>query len=356
MTTEKQKKLPHTKSKALPLILKIIFAGLLAFAALNLVFVLYSSIPSKAESPDHITDNIWKPNVFYSQLTEGFGLGKIDKNGYWNSPKLTENNNPDVLIIGSSQAEGLPLMQDKNMTYLLNTALSDLNLSAYSVGMSGNFLMTSLKNLENSLAIKQPKYAAIETFSVTVSDSDVEAVINAEFGDVAYFSADGLVDTISHFPYFRALYKQIKNLNEGKDVGFLVGNYKDVPADSFVDGDAHASLQQLNALMAKVSDVASENGTTPIIFYHPGLQLNADGSVTPQTDETDLKKFSAACEANDVIFLDLTPRFLQEYEINHIMPRGFFNTQIGSGHLNGDGHRMVAEELSLVIRTLEGGR
>ena len=69
-----------------------------------------------------------------------------------------------------------------------------------------------------------------------------------------------------------------------------------------------------------------------------------------------LRAFSEACEAAGVLFVDMSERFLQAYEAEHILPHGFANTAMGQGHLNADGHRLVAEALYDAIVEAEGGR
>ena len=45
--------------------------------------------------------------------------------------------------------------------------------------------------------------------------------------------------------------------------------------------------------------------------------------------------------------------FLAEYTASYTLPHGFSNTLLGSGHLNADGHRMVAETLYEVVLSNE---
>ena len=47
---------------------------------------------------------------------------------------------------------------------------------------------------------------------------------------------------------------------------------------------------------------------------------------------------------------------MREYDEKNILPRGFWNTLPNFGHLNKEGHRMVAEELCKVIERLEEER
>ena len=51
------------------------------------------------------------------------------------------------------------------------------------------------------------------------------------------------------------------------------------------------------------------------------------------------------CEEKGICFIDLCPRFLELYETEHLLPYGFSNTTMGSGHLNKVGHELIADEL-----------
>ena len=90
-------------------------------------------------------------------------------------------------------------------------------------------------------------------------------------------------------------------------------------------------------------------GVKLIILYHPSTQINADGSILFPDDEKDRMKYSNLCDEYGITFLDMTERFRLEYETKHILPHGFFNSSIGSGHLNKYGHEMIADELYRII-------
>ena len=55
-----------------------------------------------------------------------------------------------------------------------------------------------------------------------------------------------------------------------------------------------------------------------------------------------------------ITFLDLTQDFLDAYESEHILPHGFVNTAAGEGHLNAEGHEIIARALYEIIQQ-EGG-
>ena len=49
---------------------------------------------------------------------------------------------------------------------------------------------------------------------------------------------------------------------------------------------------------------------------------------------------------NICLFVDLTDDFKGLYEQQHELPYGFANTQVGKGHMNQYGYRVLAERLS----------
>ena len=67
------------------------------------------------------------------------------------------------------------------------------------------------------------------------------------------------------------------------------------------------------------------------------------------TDEDYLKIFTEVCKTQGIIFVDMTHALIEGFENKHILPHGFSNTYVGSGHINAYGHKMVADELLKVL-------
>jgi hypothetical protein len=68
-----------------------------------------------------------------------------------------------------------------------------------------------------------------------------------------------------------------------------------------------------------------------------------------------LSEFSSACDQNGFTLINMAQSFLQTYDKDHVLPYGFINTAVGTGHLNKYGHRMIAQELLSAITLLESG-
>lgn len=87
-----------------------------------------------------------------------------------------------------------------------------------------------------------------------------------------------------------------------------------------------------------------------IIFYQPSTAIDCDGNYVDSTDREARKLFQSACEANGIIFVDMTDEFKALYEEKHILAHGFVNTAVGRGHLNKYGHRVIAQTLAEKIK------
>lgn len=82
------------------------------------------------------------------------------------------------------------------------------------------------------------------------------------------------------------------------------------------------------------------------VYCPPDSPVIRDGRVVLETGPVpDVERFRAICEESGVGFIDMTLRFNALYEQTGRFPRGFFNSPPGSGHLNADGQRMIAEAL-----------
>ncbi len=89
----------------------------------------------------------------------------------------------------------------------------------------------------------------------------------------------------------------------------------------------------------------------PIVFiYHPYTIIEKNGDISIKRCET-WEIFKKACENNDIDVIDCGNDFLEYYSENKRLPYGFFNTTLGTGHLNRLGHRIIADE---IIDYLEG--
>lgn len=132
------------------------------------------------------------------------------------------------------------------------------------------------------------------------------------------------------------------------------GNIVNSNSESVKSAPAPATQEQLNLLLQKINNAANDNNVKLIIFFHPRLLINEDGTAIPTTDPESLQLFTSACANTNIIFIDMSDIFIKASNTSYIFPHGFSNTPIGAGHMNIHGHKMVAEELARVILEMEG--
>lgn len=90
---------------------------------------------------------------------------------------------------------------------------------------------------------------------------------------------------------------------------------------------------------------AQTSGFITFVYVPPGPFLQ-DGQVVTSDPEEALKgEFRAICESAGVGFIDMSREYADLYTRDGRLPRGFFNSPPGVGHLNEDGQRLIAERV-----------
>lgn len=250
--------------------------------------------------------------------------------------------------------EAMNIPQDKNVASLLNCTLSDW--TTYNIGMSGHTIYTCVQNLKNAMDCYQPgEYVILETSTIDLEDNKMQQVLDESYPEIPSYDS-GLHYTIQKkFPVVKAVYK---SLDEWWSVTPTSGGN-----DAVVQKDEKSSAQPtgnktevehedrliLNQFIKKAADAVNAAGAEFIIFYHPKTEIDRKGNLINYTNEDALVAFQKACVENDVIFVDMTEDFEKLYLENHVLAHGFINTAVGVGHLNQDGHRVIAERLVSVI-------
>ena len=224
----------------------------------------------------------------------------------------------------------------------------------YNTGMSGHELPRNVHNLDRALTRFEPSgYVVLETRTL---------VHNA---GLLYGALDGtlnrngptevvLAEWISERPLVRTVYRQLINLRSAEAVssdGAEAAEPEEVSQELL---DLYEEV--LGRLMRRVREIADAHGVEPIIYFHPTLILQEDGSVIPNNFEPAREIYTAVCAREGIAFLDMTDAFLEAYETRHILPHGFANTRMGEGHINAEGNRIVAEALCTEILRQEAAK
>jgi hypothetical protein len=317
-------------------LLKIMGAGVAAFAALNLFCLIYDRLPVHITSKTGATDYVWEKHFYYSTMTEGFGYGRMNNEGFNNLADYHSGDAVEVLLMGSSHTEAVQIPQEKTNAALLNKHFGGKK-HLYNIGISGHDFIHISNNLETAVRCYGPKeYVVIETGSIQFNIHSLEDIINGRVQRIPSYDSP-VMFYLQKLPYLRRLYHQLKGVK---------GQIEKEEASLVPDLDMSEEYREiLSTVVQRLYAICAASGVKPLIFYHPHLRLNKDGSASPETDAAYLAAFRAACEANNVAFLDMTAAFLETYQNERVLPYGFANTACGAGHLNKHGHRLIAREL-----------
>lgn len=329
--------------KSLKALGKTVVAGIVAFVILTVFCFLYYNIPVHSANRDGSTDYKWEANVFYSRGTEGFAWGKTNNDGFTNMFDYDDEMKIDILVMGSSHMEAYQVDMSQSTAGRLNALFK--NKIVYNIGVSGHNFLTCASNLRAALKKYQPtKYVVIETGSVSFSDEAIALAISEETPEIPS-NDGGIIGLLQKNPYLRLIYYQIRN-------------YAKLPAEDTEEAEDTEALTKsdtttngklLDELFQQMSELTEEYGVKLIIAYHPGVKIASDGALNLNADQDVIARFKRSCDANGILFLDMSDRFKEEYENTYILPYGFSNSPVGSGHMNQYGHAMMAEELYELI-------
>lgn len=321
---------------------KACISGVIALAILTCVCMLYYNKPLDCEANDGATDFSWEKNKFYSGGTEGFAWGKTNNEGYLNPMDYTESTQVDILIMGSSHMEAFQVTQDQSAAGVLRSLMPEKTV--YNIGTSGHTFFICADNLLDAVNKYEPtEYVVIETDTIGFTDIQLQQALDKNVADLVSVNR-GFIELLQKNPFLRLMYSQLTSFS---------GNSADNDASPVTAEAVFGGEESYCALLAKLNSTVREKGAQLIILYHPHLVLNQDGTASSTCDKELSELFSECCEKNGIIFLNMSERFLECYEKESILPHGFINTSIGTGHLNPYGHSMIAESLYEIMEGAE---
>lgn len=320
--------------------IKIILAVVTGIILLDVFCMFYYNPTGYVDSEHGATDLVRESGAFTSRMTEGIAWMEMDENGY-NNAAVPEK--ISVLMMGSSHTEALNVMQDENASAYLAEMLRENGMAdgVYNIGMSSHTLVRNMANFARALDEFEPSdYVVMETADVIMWTASLYEAMEDRMEPLPATGID-MPGLITDRPLLRTLYRQYMNLT-GEEHQELYADY--IPEDTMARYE-----EALTQTFIMLKGEADAHGVELIVYYHPHLTLNFDGSVTPATQAQCLEAFARACEAAEAEFIDMTDVFLSRYAEDSTLPHGFVNTTPGAGHLNPEGHRMIAEEIFRVI-------
>jgi hypothetical protein len=331
--------------------IKFIAAGAVAFLFLNILCLFYYNVPGHVSGKTGATDYIYPQYAYYSQMTEGFGYGRMNNEGYNNIDDY-ESQKIDILLMGSSHIEGMNVKQRETTASILNFLTKEKY--AYNIGFSTHDFLRNLNNLKNAVDYYNPQgYVVLEIQNTVFDIGELEAAVNSELKRLPAFD-HGLLSYLQRMPYLRLGYRQIKfftGFHVVDMLNFLKNSSKAEEDTSVIDWDRVSSL--LNLIMANTRRLCVDKGIEFVVVYHPHISIQKSGRASVDYPGEYVTQLRKACDSNNIHFIDMADTFIAEYDENYLLPHGFSNTAAGTGHLNKTGHRLIAGQILSLITKIE---
>lgn len=342
----------QNKKQIVKYILKAFGACLLVFFLANTLMFVYNRQPGWLERSHGATTSIWRPGSFIVQGQEGYGIHVVDRNGYLNRGTLVDDNY--VLVVGSSQTEGKEVKSGERYCDILNVALQKAeekdtsDLLVYNVSMDANYLPKMLSGFTALISEFPDSSCIVLEIGTTdyTADELQKMLIQREYHESE--TGEKIQQSLSAKERLKLMMKEFFPLlnhvkSQYKAMG-AVNQQSGSMKEETVIKDMESYEKQLGEVFQMLDDLYQGQ----IIFlYHPTMEITNDGltAVYEQTTE----EFKQLCDTYGFTLVDMTQTFLEAYETDYIVPYGFSNTTLGTGHLNKYGHEMIAENLYQVM-------
>ena len=356
--------------KPIKTLLSWCLAAVISLLIANLISFFYRSGAGSIPRENAFSTSIRTPNSRMVRGSEGYGINHVDENGYLNDDTLPLKDNY-ILMMGSSHAEGLQVMQKDNMVSLLNNWIDPSARTVYNLGTAGYTLPLIIQGFQAGLQeFPHASAVMIEISQLDFSTEELtEAMDQTQYdpacsGQTLMQSLDSgwraRNEILEFVPLISLLRQQFDSMNLSMKDAFGINDFieaqharalsvsgaqaatkseENAPLNDATDADAYA-----NALNQALALMRAEFSGPIILLYHAGVSALPDGTIRIDRDMRYYDDYLASCEQNGIVFVDTGDAFLRAYEADYSLPYGFSNTTMPSGHLNRIGHRIVAEE------------
>ena len=316
-------------------------ALLAGFFVVNALCFGYERQPGWLDTPEGPAASVWRPGAVIVHGTEGYGISKVDENGFLNSDgTLAERY---VLMMGASHTQGKEVSPGQRYSTLVNDYFSGGSgfLTAYSIASDGHFLPSQIRHFR--AAVEAFPNAGAITIEIGSTDDSPQELHDARKQPV-YDPGNGGFNNLSPVSRLKLAAKEGLPL-----LTLLKKNVQTLRAQAAEDSEGRYDYEtELDAALALIR--AEFDG--PIAFvYHPTTSLASDGTLQLGYSDT-WEAFCRLCEKHGIDVIDTGSRFQKLYETEGQLPYGFANTTPGEGHLNALGHRILAEEIIAYLEEL----
>lgn len=324
-----------------------------SFFIANFLLSFYFYDPGWIKRDTGATRGIYEPNSTIVRADEGYTITNVDENGYINE-SLTLCEQGYTLVMGNSQANGNNVMPEQKWISLLNENIrmheNDEADYVYNMSVGGYDYCDIISGIPAAIS----EFPDSDTLIIQIITTDLPVDKLGNCLDSREFSEDTrgnvLKDNLTlsqkvrnvvknYFPLITYIYElKLSKLENSFEDAFF---YK-IPAASSVL-ERRVTDDYTMALNETMVFLTENYDGEIIVLYLPSCSITEEGLVCVK--EVTEPIFRECCEENGILYCNMSDAFQTNYEQAQCVPYGFSNTQLGTGHLNVDGHKMVADTL-----------
>lgn len=284
--------------------------------------------------------------------SEGCGDTTIGPHGLpgWQPRPRSER----IILWGDSQVEGLCVNDAEkisNQVIAIANSQSLSPLDCLSLGRSG----ADAREWQDLMAAAEALWQPVLHVWVVTELSDL-LVLAPEFGSQVppreVTPSPGwvkLAAAVRAEALFTAAKRILRDPHSGglRRLDFRVGPRETSSLEhrAYVVANEQQNRQWADTVAAAVSELERQFPQRLVLVYAPGTPTLSRPMLSEHPDDALFELISERLLANGVETVDLRPAFLHLWQTRRRLPRGFHNGFPGSGHLNADGNRLIAEAI-----------
>lgn len=329
---------------------------ILAFCVVNGIAFGYKYDPIWIKRDGGLTKGLYIPGSRVINNEEGYGYGIIDENGYANySAELREDY---VLVFGNSQSNGHNVHYTDTYIYILNKLFNSLEETyVYNISNGGFTICDIVKGFKAGITEFPDSTAII----IQINDMNFDINTMEEALNQRSYSDEDSIDFLlqhrtveetvlgwikKYFPLVSIIVgEKYPKLEKGVDHIFVSTSGFDCVEEPYTNGTYEVVLDKA------LKKIREEYERELIILYLPPMEIKSDGMIIKYSEY--YTNFVSVCRKYDIRIVDMGEKFLENYQLDYAIPYGFNNTLPGEGHLNKEGHAMVAQVLYKLLTVRE---
>lgn len=319
-----------------------------SFALINVVAFVYNHDAKWLKRDGGATEGIYAPGHFVLRTDEGVGFSRVDKNGYLNSS--TNIGDDYIIAFGKSQTNAVEMLPGQRYVDKLNTILEKNKdcRRVYCVARGGN----TFSDLICGFKALVQEFPNASTIIMEISYLDSAEEIRSSLNQREYnemMTPDYLLDHQEASDIIAGVIKEYFPIL-AYYVNYVFPHQKLFVHNAFWQAGAkmHVANEAANAIDEELDKalalIRSEYDGNIIILYHPDVGIEKTGEMSILYDSS-YNKLEQCCLRNGIELCDSGEAFLAAYRFDYSVPYGFWNTQMGVGHLNYKGHDVIAKLL-----------